>query len=54
MMRELTEEQYSLLKNIIWSVLNAYDENGKLVDDYYENIILDDLTKKQYEFIKNI
>ena len=50
-MKELTNAEYELIRKIIVRILPAYLENGKLVEEYYANILLEELTKKEYQIL---
>jgi hypothetical protein len=49
----MTLQEKNLISEIAYAVLKAYDENGMLIENYYENIILNDLSKKDLESLKN-
>lgn len=50
----MTRTQKELIKMIANAVVNAYDANGNLVEEYYNNIILQDLTKKDFVELQKI
>lgn len=52
-MKNLTSNEYSIVSEIINRVLLAYNQDGKLVDDYYENIILENLSQSEINFLKD-
>lgn len=52
--REMTRTQKELVKMLASAVVNAYDANGNLVEEYYNNIILQDLTKKDFIELQKI
>jgi hypothetical protein len=43
----MTKKQQQLICEIMVGIINCYDENGNTVDEYYNNVILPDLTPKQ-------
>lgn len=48
----MTKEKQQLLCEIMAAIINCYDENGNTVDEYYNNVILPDLTPAQYKILK--
>jgi hypothetical protein len=50
----LTKKEKELLWNILYSVRNCWDKNGKLVSEYYDNIVLTDLTEVQQVIFHNL
>jgi len=51
--RELTLEQYELIRQIFDAIENCFNDSGELVDEYYNNIILSDIKKEDLDFIQN-
>jgi hypothetical protein len=45
-------DKYLLIMTLANRILPAYDETGLTVPEYYNNIILPELTKKEYEILK--
>jgi len=43
-----------LLSMFADQLLKCYDENGKLLPDYYNNIKFPDLDKKEYEILRGL
>jgi len=50
--RKMTVKEKNLISMIANAVINAYDENGNTVEEYYNNIILPDLSPSDYETLK--
>lgn len=50
----MTRTQKELIRMIASAVVNAYDANGNLIDEYYNNIVLQDLTKKDFIELQKI
>jgi hypothetical protein len=42
------------IEDLASRILPAYDESGLTVDEYYQNIILPDLTPEQFQFLKEL
>jgi len=54
MSREITAAEYELVWELINRILPAYLPNGKLTgDEYYRSILLEDLTKKEYQMLED-
>jgi len=53
-MKKLTQTQKELIRLMASAIVNAYDANGNLIDEYYNNIILQDLTKKDFIELQKI
>ncbi len=53
-MEKLTQTQKELIRMMAGAIVNAYDANGNLIDEYYNNIILQDLTKKEFNELQKI
>lgn len=41
-----------LIADLIEKIIPAYDKNGNTVDEYYNNIILPDITPEQIQMLK--
>jgi hypothetical protein len=50
----MTVEKKIFIQDLVWRILPAYDESGLTVDEYYQNIILPDLTAEQFQFLKEL
>lgn len=50
----MTQTQKELVRMMASAIVNAYDANGKLIDEYYNNIVLQDLTKKDFIQLQKI
>jgi len=50
----MTKNERMFLCEMMGRLLNCYDENGNTVPDYYENIILPDISAKQLQTLKKI
>lgn len=50
----MTRTQKELIRMMASAIVNAYDANGNLVENYYNNIILQDLTKKDFIELQKI
>jgi hypothetical protein len=43
----MTKNEKLLIWNLLFSLRNYFNENGILEDEYYQNVILPNLTKEQ-------
>jgi hypothetical protein len=50
-MTKIKKELISIITN---EILKCYDDNGNLEDEYYNNIILDILTRTELENLKEL
>jgi hypothetical protein len=50
----LTNREKKLIWRLLYSLRNCFDENGILEDEYYQNVMLLDLTKEQKEMFDNL
>jgi hypothetical protein len=50
----MTKNEKMFLCEMMGRLLNCYDENGNTVPDYYENIILPDISARELEVLKKI
>ena len=50
----MTRTQKELIRMMASAIVNAYDANGNLVDEYYNNIVLQDLSKKDFIELQKI
>lgn len=50
----MTAHEKMLICEMVGRLLNCYDENGNTVPDYYENIILPDISVQQLQTLKKI
>jgi hypothetical protein len=50
----MTKAEKKLVWELLFSLRHAFDNNGKVVEEYYQNIILTDLTKSQKQLYDNL
>lgn len=50
----MTRTQKELVRMMANAIVNAYDANGNLIDEYYNNIVLQSLTKKDFIELQKI
>ena len=50
----MTQTQKDLVRMMASAIINAYDDNGNLVDEYYNNIVLQDLTERDLVVLKKM
>ena len=48
----MNAREKNLISTIANAIINAYDENGNTIDEYYNNVILPDLSSADYETLK--
>lgn len=48
----MKEKQQELIRDILNRVINCYYEDGTLPDNYYNDLILYELTKDELELLK--
>jgi hypothetical protein len=53
-MKRMTKQEKILIWHLLYSLRNCFDDNGTLEDEYYQNVILPDLTKEQKEMFDNL
>jgi hypothetical protein len=46
--------KYLLIMDLATRLLPAYDDTGLTVDEYYNNIILPELTNEQFKILKEL
>lgn len=52
-MPSIKTREYMIVSEIISKVLNAYNDNGTLTDEYYNNIILRDLSEYEIKILRD-
>jgi len=52
---EINNKEYSIIRDILNRILDAYDDDGNLngENDYYNNIILRNLSQEELKILKN-
>jgi hypothetical protein len=48
-----SQKRDKLLKNLVRRLLMAYHDTGETVENYYNNIILPELTEKEIQMLKH-
>jgi hypothetical protein len=50
----LTKKHKILIWHLLFSLRNCFDENGMLVEEYYQNVLLVNLKKGEKEVFDNL
>jgi hypothetical protein len=51
---KITEDEKKVLWQVLYSVRNCFNDDGTLIQDYYVNVILPDLTKEQMAIFNDL
>jgi hypothetical protein len=53
-MKDLTYKEKCLVWNLLRSLKYCFNEDGTLIEEYYQSIVLFDLEKKEKDFFDNL
>jgi hypothetical protein len=53
-MKRITKKDKILIWNLLFSLRNCFNEDGSVVEEYYQNILLVNLEKREKEVFDNL